>query len=79
MSNMIRLIFLAGAGFLAACPVTQQAVGNGQSGAKQISWSGKTYALYPASFKERPDIPSPCRAEDGMEVLTARTDRKSVV
>ncbi|PWB80633.1 MAG: hypothetical protein C3F08_03925 [Candidatus Methylomirabilota bacterium] len=75
MGNMIKLIFVAGAGFLAACPVTQQAVSNGQTGVKQISCGGKTYALYPAIFKERPDIPSPYRAEDGLEVLTARTEQ----
>jgi hypothetical protein len=41
---------------------------------QQVSCGGKTLDLYPATFKERPDISSPCRTEDGLEVLTIRTE-----
>ena len=75
MSDMIRCRFLARAGFLVVCLVSQYPVSAAQTGMKQITCGGKTLALYPATFKEKPDIPSPCRAGDGMEVLTVRTEQ----
>jgi hypothetical protein len=75
MSDMIQWRFLARTGLLAACLVTQPPVSTAQTGVRQISCGGKTHALHPTTFKEKPDIPSPCRTEDGLEVLTARTEQ----
>jgi len=75
MSDMIRCRILARTGFLVVCLVSQYPVSAAQTGMKQITCGGKTHALYPATFKEKPDIPSPCRAGDGIEVLTVRTEQ----
>jgi len=76
MSDMIRPLFLAMAGFLTACVATLQPVSAAQTGSSTISRGDTTYRLYPATFKERPDIPSPYRAEDGLEVVTVCTEQK---
>ena len=76
MSDMIRLMFLMRAGFLTGCLATLQPVNAAQTGSSAISRGDTTYRLYPATFKERPDLPSPYRAEDGLEVLTVRTEQK---
>ncbi|MHC4165820.1 MAG: HEAT repeat domain-containing protein [Planctomycetota bacterium] len=37
----------------------------------QISYDGKTYSCYPKMLDSRPNVPSPCTARDGAEILTA--------
>jgi len=42
----------------------------------QIFYNNKTYPLYPKTFDDLPDIPSPFFTKDGMEVLLAFTKQK---
>ena len=79
MSALIRLIFLAMGGFLTVCLVTLHPVIAAPTRSSTISRGDTTYRLYPATFKEKPDLPSPYRAEDGLEVLTARTEQNDYV
>ena len=79
ISALIRLIFLAMAGFLTVCLVTLHPVIAAPTRSSTISRGDTTYRLYPATFKEKPDLPSPYRAEDGLEVLTARTEQNDYV
>ncbi|MBN1417982.1 MAG: hypothetical protein JXP34_04355 [Planctomycetes bacterium] len=46
----------------------------GAEGPASIAVGGKSFELFPAALRERPDIPSPCRAADGREILTIRTE-----
>ena len=79
MNGMTKPVFLAMAGCLTACLIPRQPVSGAETGVRQITCSGQTYELYPATLKERPALPSPYRAEDGLEVLTARTEQKDYV
>jgi len=38
---------------------------------RQLTYQGRKYPLYPHLLDKRPAVPSPCVAEDGMEIVTA--------
>jgi len=42
----------------------------------QISFNKKIYPLYPKTFDESPEIPSPFTTKDGMEILLSLTNRE---
>ena len=75
MSDIPRNVFLSMAAVLAACLVTALPVDSAQVDAKQAICGARTFSLYPATSAARPDIPSPCRTEAGLDVLTARTEQ----
>ena len=61
-------------GVLTAWLVTLRTVGAAQTGLSQISCGGKSFGLLPTTFKERPDLPSPYRAEDELDLTRSITD-----
>lgn len=70
------LVSVARLGAVAAGLVALQAIGAAQTGVRQISSGQETYALYPATLKTQPRLPSPYRS-DGLEVVTARLDQET--
>jgi len=50
-----------------------------ESGTETITFGQCTCALFPATAKEKPGIPSPYRTPDGAEILTACTERGDYV
>ncbi len=69
-----RILLIASVGGLAAGLPTAQPGDAAGKDIRQISYGQHSYELYPATLSERPSIPSPFRAPDGLEVLTACTE-----
>ncbi|MFO7692289.1 MAG: hypothetical protein R6V57_04290 [Vicinamibacterales bacterium] len=69
-------VSVARIGAVASGLIALQAIGAAQTGVRQVASGQETYALYPATLKTQPRLPSPYRS-DGLEVVTARLDRET--
>lgn len=72
--SLVVRVSLTAAGLLALLPLSSE-----ESRRQAITFANRTYALFPATSDEQPNIPSPHRTADGLETLTASTERGDYV
>ncbi len=78
-SGVIDLAVLAGAGCLGVCLAALLPVFAAQTAPGGIPCGGSNIESFPATVKQRPALPSPCRTGNGVDVVTARTGQSDYV